>query len=331
MWRAASRRRHGHQAAVRAEAAELELPGVLDNDSRRSIRQAPDIHPGMVPVRQKAAVGAESQPGPVAGEASESMRFRSVSDPPDADHALVPGVIGGDLEGLVQGMPETIGMLYGPRGPIGPRRERPEIGHGQAGDRLVAQLVEDGGRFLQLAGQSDGRPQGVQAGEPLAEAAAVPPGSRLGSVCTEPALLLLEDLAAKVGPCALRLVQGISQLHGHHRGDEGDRQEKQEGEGREPRHGRTPPAPTLEPLVQPGAATTDLAVLAKGDEVVRQLIGRRVPTRRVLVDRLEDDRLQVARDLAVDGRGGLGWPCSMRCMSWGESELRKAGSKVSSS
>ena len=70
-------------------------------------------------------------------------------------------------------------------------------------------------------------------------------------------------------------------------------------------------------------------------EVAPQVLGHRVrglvTAVGVLVDRLQDDRLQVARNPAVEARGRTGSSALMRSIIWRRSDDSKPGRSVSSS
>ena len=99
-------------------------------------------------------------------------------------------------------------------------------------------------------------------------------------------------------------------LHGDHRRRAADG--GQQNGRRQRGHGRPPLAPEPRPLGRPDPARGDRPRVEPGAQVVGQRLGRGVPPPRVLLQALQADRLQVARDLGVELARRLGRTSSAR-------------------
>ncbi len=201
-----------------------------------------------------------------------------------------------------------------------------EVGGGQAGPhgRVVAAVADE-----RLVGPQRGPEQlvsqGMKAGDlndlALAQLrqVGVDDGQRLGDVAVGPPLLRLDLAEGRLG-----LLPGDVLHHGplvgmppgrdgHEHGPGGPHEgdDEDDGEGRQQiRLGLVAAAPEAQPLDSPGASRLDRFIVDEPAEVLGHRGGRGVAPSRVLLDRLQDDRLQVARDARVGQRGAAPAPRS---------------------
>ena len=96
-------------------------------------------------------------------------------------------------------------------------------------------------------------------------------------------------------------------------------------------NGLVPSAPTEEPPSQGYPPRPNRLVGEESPQIFTQFVGRLVTALGVLVDRLQDDRLQVARNARVEGAGRRASSVLICSMSLSRSRESKAGRSVSSS
>ena len=91
------------------------------------------------------------------------------------------------------------------------------------------------------------------------------------------------------------------------------------------------PRPAGVPLGRRSPPRLDRLVVEEPPQVFGHRLGRGVPPLGVLLDRLQDDRLQVARDAGVQRSGPWRSSVLIRSISVSRSDLSNAGRSVSSS
>ena len=94
---------------------------------------------------------------------------------------------------------------------------------------------------------------------------------------------------------------------------------------------RMPPRPGPQPLGRRRPAGQDRPVVEEALEVVGQLLRRPVAIGRLLAQRLQDDRLQLARDERSSSHGGGGSSSAICWISALRSRPSNGGRRVSSS
>ncbi len=103
--------------------------------------------------------------------------------------------------------------------------------------------------------------------------------------------LVLQECSSSLGPLE------------HLERDAGDCDEQDERECRQSGNRRLAPAPAHDSLIPPRTTTSDLAVFAKRQQVISHQVSRRIAPRRILVDRLQDDRLEISGNFRIDRAG----------------------------
>ena len=182
------------------------------------------------------------------------------------------------------------------RGTVGPFAERFQVGQGQAGDGLGAQLLDVFLVQLQRAGDLGRLAQGLQGFEPLAHLPAVPLGLGLGEQRVEE--LLGPVVLGADGDVALP-VQGDRGHGPRHGGDEQQREHR----GRQRRGERVLPAPAPGALAASDRPGRHLFVAQEPAQVVGQGQGAGVAALRLLGQRPQADRRQVAGQVRLDLAG----------------------------
>ncbi len=257
--------------------------------------------------RQKLAVRAEDCMGmPVIAPVRPRQTYQiSVVVQPAHDHlagALHESV---PVKGGIDGNLEDIAAVALP--------PHPKVNEPQGGDRMVANLGQSPSALGVCSEDLRGTGEPVQALEPLSDQPGALQGRAFGDqrpAQRQPGIVLGMLGAGKACPGQAVLEPKLVALTIVYprrcgRDDRGDgcerrRQGVQEGQA------GVALAPPPEPLVSRYGSRPDRPVLQETPQLGRQLVGRGEPVGRVLGQRLLDDRLQVARDTAVElpRRGG---------------------------
>ncbi len=94
--------------------------------------------------------------------------------------------------------------------------------------------------------------------------------------------------------------QGQGCLHQAHGSGYRHSDQQHEYRGGQRRHHGVAPAPARQPFRQPHPASQDRLAAQESSQILGEVVGGLVAAQSLLVDRLEHDRFQVARDLRLD-------------------------------